>query len=258
MTVSRRFITIPVATITMAGQYTISIPSPCNESWEDMQPHEGGRFCGHCQHAVIDFSMMTDAEVLKALNAHSGGRVCGRMAASQLDRTMKEVPAKRRSLWPAAMLTSLFGIASPAANPVAAKPATFITNEKDTVAQPTQPVSDSSLRKLTGTVVDQTGDTLIGVSIRMDTLHLVTQTDAKGRFELYLPAEWVDKCPVITVAYVGFTWVQIFAEHNGKNEFLPVNVTLEPEFKGQMEVSRVMIFKDRITYRIRRFFRRGY
>lgn len=102
--------------------------------------------------------------------------------------------------------------------------------------------------------VDQTGEVLTGASVRIDTLHLSTSTDATGRFEFYLPAEWVDKCPLITASYVGFGSTQVFAEHNGNNEFIPVVIVQVPNVKGALKISRVRILR----YRIGRFFGRRY
>jgi hypothetical protein len=37
----------------------ITIPEPCTQDWNEMQPVPGGRYCAHCQKAVVDFSRMT-------------------------------------------------------------------------------------------------------------------------------------------------------------------------------------------------------
>jgi hypothetical protein len=68
-----------------AGPVTITIPQPCNQDWADMQPVEGGRFCGSCRHAVVDFTRMTDQEILAAFTRHSP---CGRFRADQLERVI--------------------------------------------------------------------------------------------------------------------------------------------------------------------------
>lgn len=78
----------------------ISIPQPCHEQWEEMLPMEQGRYCQNCAKQVIDFSGMSDAEVIDFVQQH--GMVCGRFAKSQLDREMR-VPRKR-TFMPAALL----------------------------------------------------------------------------------------------------------------------------------------------------------
>ena len=66
----------------------LHIPTPCTENWDAMTPEEQGRFCGHCQKTVIDFSQMTDAELLNWFDKNSGKAVCGRFQPKQLERTL--------------------------------------------------------------------------------------------------------------------------------------------------------------------------
>lgn len=42
----------------------ISIPKPCNENWNEMSPEQQGAFCKVCSKVVVDFSNMSDEEVL--------------------------------------------------------------------------------------------------------------------------------------------------------------------------------------------------
>lgn len=65
-----------------------------------MRPVEGGRFCGSCQQTVVDFTTMTDAEVIQAMSRQKG-RVCGRFRAEQLNRPLRSyssVPYAQRRL----------------------------------------------------------------------------------------------------------------------------------------------------------------
>ena len=45
-------------------QLQLSIPEPCHQTWREMTPTQQGRFCNSCAKEVIDFSTMTDTEVL--------------------------------------------------------------------------------------------------------------------------------------------------------------------------------------------------
>jgi hypothetical protein len=69
----------------MKGNIQLRIPAPCSESWENMRPEDKGRFCGACSKTVVDFSMMTDAEIIGYLS-RAGQHVCGRLAGDQLNR----------------------------------------------------------------------------------------------------------------------------------------------------------------------------
>lgn len=56
-----------------------NIPNPCHENWDDMNPDDKGRFCSVCSKNVVDFTTMTDEEVLNYFSAHKGEKVCGRI-----------------------------------------------------------------------------------------------------------------------------------------------------------------------------------
>ena len=64
----------------------ISIPTPCHESWDSMDATERGAFCHRCQKEVIDFSAMTDREVIEYLEKHKTG--CGRFRKDQLNTNL--------------------------------------------------------------------------------------------------------------------------------------------------------------------------
>ncbi|WP_162903396.1 hypothetical protein [Taibaiella koreensis] len=66
----------------------IRLPEPCSQSWEEMKPTEGGRFCGKCCHTVIDFTQWEPETVLAYLREHKGA--CGRFRSDQLDRSLPE------------------------------------------------------------------------------------------------------------------------------------------------------------------------
>lgn len=52
-----------------------------------MRPEEKGRYCAACSKTVVDFSMMSDREIIGYLS-RAGRHVCGRFAPDQLDRKM--------------------------------------------------------------------------------------------------------------------------------------------------------------------------
>jgi len=78
-------------------QIQLSIPEPCHQSWEGMTPTDQGRFCNACAKQVIDFSTMSDAQVLNYFSHIKNDNVCGRVYPDQLDRTiaMPVQPKKR-------------------------------------------------------------------------------------------------------------------------------------------------------------------
>lgn len=79
-------------------QVQISIPKPCHEDWQAMLPEDKGRFCLSCQKTVIDFSAMSDAEILKHI-ANSSKSICGNFAPDQLDRSIVELPQRKKNVF---------------------------------------------------------------------------------------------------------------------------------------------------------------
>lgn len=60
----------------------ISVPSPCSADWADMTPAPGGRHCAACNKIVVDFTALSEADMLAALR--QPGKVCGRFRPEQV------------------------------------------------------------------------------------------------------------------------------------------------------------------------------
>ncbi len=74
---------------------SISIPTPCLESWQQMTPVENGRHCQSCCKTVTDFAVMTDAEIISYLGKHQN--VCGRFDDFQLLRINQQFQNQQSS-----------------------------------------------------------------------------------------------------------------------------------------------------------------
>ncbi len=78
----------------------LSIPTPCHQNWDNMTPTEQGRFCNACAKQVVDFTTMSDGEVLNYFVNKKDNNVCGRTLPNQLNRILEApkpiVPSK---LW---------------------------------------------------------------------------------------------------------------------------------------------------------------
>ena len=77
-------------------KYQISIDTPCHQKWEGMTPMGKGRFCDSCSKNVIDFSVMSEKEIVfffknKPLNT------CGRFTKEQVGKTYIQKPELRLS-----------------------------------------------------------------------------------------------------------------------------------------------------------------
>jgi hypothetical protein len=112
-------------------RFTISIPEPCTENWNEMTPTERGKFCAHCQKDVIDFSSKADFEIANFAK-HKKGNFCGRFVDTQLEKEFSYTELEKYSNLKYAAALAL-GLMT-AENIVAEenKPKTEISNQKDT------------------------------------------------------------------------------------------------------------------------------
>jgi hypothetical protein len=66
----------------------IKIEKPCHEDWSTMTSEAQGKFCNACEKSVVDFSMMSDAQILNYFSQPKSQKVCGRFNADQVDRAL--------------------------------------------------------------------------------------------------------------------------------------------------------------------------
>jgi hypothetical protein len=78
----------------MKNYYSISIPKPCQENWNDMIPEEKGRFCDSCSKTVIDFTKLNTYQIQEFINENKSNRICGHFKQSQLDSINFRIPSQ--------------------------------------------------------------------------------------------------------------------------------------------------------------------
>lgn len=71
----------------------LSIPRPCHENWDQLSEVEKGKYCNACHKVVMDFTNMSDRELVSFFIKTSGS-VCGRFQDHQLNRDI-EIPRKK-------------------------------------------------------------------------------------------------------------------------------------------------------------------
>ncbi|MBS1622696.1 MAG: carboxypeptidase regulatory-like domain-containing protein [Bacteroidetes bacterium] len=151
----------------------LTIPTPCHERWDAMTATERGAFCHSCSKEVIDFSAMTDSEVIHWLEKHKTG--CGRFRKEQLDRDMSLPKANTNllrwkvllmGLWPTLSLTPLTAHAAlpplTDQSPVKSKADTAIAKADTTVT-----ACDTTHTGICGRVLDENGEGLIGAVVQV-------------------------------------------------------------------------------------------
>jgi hypothetical protein len=198
----------------MKTELYLQIPKPCHENWDVMTPVDKGRFCASCSKEVVDFSLLSDVEVLNFFKK-STGNTCGRFSEDQLQRPLQETKIEKKKgwKWVMASLTSLIMISK--SNAQKKENCTALVG-KVKIEQPKKPavkeknvqkpigktsilptivrqhtiVGDveivNSVRKikLEGIVVDEKNDPVVGATVHAGNEVATGVTDEKGRFKV--------------------------------------------------------------------------
>ena len=143
-----------------------------------MTPTAAGRYCAACATEVVDFTCLSNAEILAYLARRGGQPVCANAYASQL---AAPVPVRWRR-WLLAGLALLGWQAPAAAGPPLLPPLT------DTGSKPPKPGGQVIVR---GAVIDdQSGLPVANARVLIKDTNYGTVTDEQGRFELVMAARW--------------------------------------------------------------------
>jgi len=116
--------------------FDIQIPEKCTVSESNFRPHEQGDWCLSCQKTVVDFTAMSDAEIIrffqdKPLDAH----LCGTWRKDQLNKTFRPAPVSQPASgwWPVLLgsflsVLSVGKISAQATDPMTWRPVPTETN----------------------------------------------------------------------------------------------------------------------------------
>lgn len=174
------------------------VKEPCSEKWGNMHTLPGGKFCNSCEKTVVDFTQMTDNEIIRFFEKNNQ-KLCGSFRPDQLNRDIKyPLPSSSLKKW-----TSIAAIA---AGLLAWTPMTAQTGfpiENIFIIKKFQQKNNFPSQKyqLKGVVTDENGDTLIGTSIYLGNYD-GTITGADGSFSLDVP---IGKLSYeVTFAFIGY------------------------------------------------------
>ena len=217
----------------MQKQTSIYIPKPCHEDWNRMTPTQQGKFCSSCAKQVIDFSLMSDQQILNFLS-HQSGKLCGRFDAEQLQRPLIETKIKKKKSWWMALtmpLLFLFDRSEAQENipkqnhlhnkAVHQQPTTvgFLVPKivVDTASSVKEIIKEQLIGKapiyeppkqiiINGKVVDENNNALPFVTIsQKGTIH-ATITDSLGNFSVNVMS--YEDSVTLTASYIGFSSIE--------------------------------------------------
>lgn len=162
----------------MKQKIQISIPEPCHEGWQNMTPVEKGRFCASCQKTVLDFTYLSDNEIINLVAKND--TLCGRINVSQLNRNLIET--KTKSNYFGYFATSVLAFLGLGTSTIVAqeKPVTEQTDLKY-LNKATDSVKNITV---TGVVTDSIGKPLPGATIVIKNTSSGVQTNEKSEYSI--------------------------------------------------------------------------
>lgn len=183
------------------------VPEPCSENWNKMHSLPGGRFCDNCEKTVVDFSEMTDNELVRYFQENDH-KLCGRFRPDQLDKEIElpRVPTSMQKWKSVATIAAglLAWNSTSAQTPVPPENISIVDKTKTQKGVKSKEIKNNttfSKNKLKGIVKDEKGGTLLGANILLEK-NRGTTTDIDGKFELEIPEDW--ESYEITFSYLGY------------------------------------------------------
>lgn len=175
--------------------YTLQIPKPCSEDWNQMTRVEQGRFCAVCKKEVYDFSSYTKRELVQHLKRE--GKICGRVPARFIDSELKDSIAFS-GLKVKGMVVTAINLLVLTATTTAdgqEKITTEQTEKQTTKGLETEnrdhQLDSIAKRILKGQVCDEDGIPLPGAGVIIEGTNCGVGTDYEGNFQLEIPNEFI-------------------------------------------------------------------
>jgi hypothetical protein len=231
--------------------YQIKIPKPCTEKWNEMTPTDKGAFCLNCQIEVIDFSTISNDEVVKFKDGSK--KLCGKFKPEQLDRIKSNGSSCSSNYSKAGIVFGLSGLLS-LTNPLSAQ------NEPKEANKTEQ---QSVINKKDETVNSKVADSiqikgqvfkndlpLQGASVVLKGSNHGTQTNKEGKFSIKIKAEEMEKNPTLQFSYIGLKSKDIRIKID--TEFLKVRLEEDDFIIGEVVFEK----KNNIFRKIGNLFRK--
>lgn len=175
---------------------TLSIPEPCTERWENMQIQGNSRFCDACRRNLVDYSKLTDADLINLL-LKQDGKICGRFHPNQLNRTLftenTSHKAKAGYILSGIMaLSLLLPFHTAAQTETSVIPEFYAELRTDDNPEKTNrcQISNHNPPVIKGRLTDaETGEPILFASIRIEGTMNGSTSDVDGYFKILIPEE---------------------------------------------------------------------
>lgn len=222
----------------------IQIAEPCHENWDKMLEEEKGKFCLSCQKNVVDFSRMTNEEIINYFEQNAGKSICGRIAKHQHNTPISNY-RKIVTPWFNKYVAGFF-MALGFYHPSKGQTATLqqehhMVKGHMKVNTPTQ--NDKKL-VINGRVLDsKTNKGIKGAEINIAGSDIVVTSDKNGNYSVEIPLRFQNESLYLIVNHLGYEYKEITGIDHTKTT-VSVVIKLYKENKHEMIMGKMMPIKE--------------
>lgn len=222
----------------MKKSLQISVKQPCSENFANFKKTEQGGYCNSCQKEVIEFTRLSDLEVLQHFKKDNGS-TCGRFRTSQLKNyEFESVGIMNMNIFPKSFGIASFSLLALCATaPIQSQEVAQATPKMEMVIS--QKVGNAKVvdesYTVRGTVLDETDLPLPGVNVILKGTSIGTTTDYDGKFEFPQKLEAND---VLVFSYIGYDTKEfkVAASQNDTIDIIIVFDATDIELMGDVVV----------------------
>ena len=227
----------------------IQIDKPCSEDFKTFKKTDNGGFCNSCKKTVVDFTKMSDQEILTYFS-NEKSKTCGLFLESQLKSysNLSLLSNKQKST---TFASSIFGISlvsilslTNAYSQDKTNVTTIVKEENFATKKDIDSVHVNEKITVSGIVSDQSGP-LPGANIYLKNYNISTQTDIDGKFIFPKQLKTGD---VLVVNFIGYNNQEMIVKN--KNESITISYDVKLDYCQRImlgEVATNKFYKSKRT-----------
>lgn len=236
----------------------LSIKKPCSEKFSSFSKTNNGGFCQSCKKNVIDFTKMSDQEILSYFSTKKDN-TCGLFLESQL-KTYPILDNKKTSKIATTFASHFFNLSllSLLSFNSAFSQDKKVENEIVKIDSQNQASIQDSIKtkrkiRVEGIVNDSNGP-LPGANVYLKNSTIGVQSDIEGRFKFPIPLKIDD---VLIVSYIGFNNKEVVIKDNKNKDKLEINIKLKDSditLLGEVSTDKVYTSKKTFFQKLKSIF----
>lgn len=226
---------------------SLTIPSPCTEKWDNFSTTSYGGFCRSCSKEVIDFTTMTEDEIIAFLKTKPTN-TCGRFHASQLKTySYESIPTPRLRPSFAFLKAGIVSIILLLVNKSVLAQAPIQKNqiervEKKNILPYVSGASDSiTVKGLVSSNED--GSRYPGVYVIRQSTGIGVVTDAEGRFVF----DHLHEGDVLLFSFIGYRSEE-YKIRKGSNSSIEIKMKMRIDM-GELSINEIYSPKQSVAKR---------